>query len=233
MSNPDPKPAADDKPSNCQWAVVGPGRFVACPSTVNTLPKGTYTVNQTERGLRFKRKEIVTDELVVMENGLHHMVLSEIKIFWASAARYREYGMLHRRGFLLHGRQGCGKTCLVHIIAGMAGSEGAVVLMVHSPEVAGAALESARLVEPRLPIVLIMEDIDRLCEGNEESLTHLLDGQDSVDNVLVLATTNYLAKLPARIRNRPRRFDLVLDVPLPSEKERAAFLKANQSEDAP
>jgi len=59
----------------------------------------------------------------------------------------------------------------------------------------------------------------------EHHLLGLLDGEHQVDNVVVLATTNYPERLGERIINRPSRFDEVILVDMPSAKARYRYLK--------
>ncbi|KAG8761214.1 hypothetical protein FRC14_006263 [Serendipita sp. 396] len=57
-------------------------------------------------------------ESVVLDDGLKEMVLQDCQEFMASEKWYSERGLPWRRGFLLHGCPGSGKTSLVHAIAG-------------------------------------------------------------------------------------------------------------------
>ena len=51
----------------------------------------------------------------------------------------------------------------------------------------------------------------------------MLDGENQVDHVVHIATTNYLLKLSPRIRNRPRRFYRVLEIGMPDEQMRYGY----------
>jgi SpoVK/Ycf46/Vps4 family AAA+-type ATPase len=59
----------------------------------------------------------------------------------------------------------------------------------------------------------------------------LLDGETQVGNVVYLATTNYLSKIPSRIKNRPSRFARVIEVGQPNEEARRMYLTAKLQED--
>jgi ATP-dependent 26S proteasome regulatory subunit len=58
-----------------------------------------------------------------------------------------------------------------------------------------------------------------------------LDGTDTADNIIYLATTNYPERLSPRIL-RPGRFDRKIEVPYPPDAGREAYLKLKlQDED--
>src|SRR5258705_13886621 len=75
--------------------------------------------------------------------------------------------------------------------------------------------EIFRVIEKDRPLVIIFEDIENLCTGGstETLLLNVLDGLDQLENVVYLATTNYIEKLKERIMNRPSRFDRRIYVP--------------------
>jgi len=55
---------------------------------------------------------------------------------------------------------------------------------------------------------------------------NLLDGTDSWDRCLTLATTNYPEELPGNIVDRPSRFDRLYRIDNPSEPVRRIYLEA-------
>jgi SpoVK/Ycf46/Vps4 family AAA+-type ATPase len=81
-------------------------------------------------------------------------------------------------------------------------------------------------IEPNKKVLVIWEEFDTILRHDESTLLSLLDGEIQVGNIIYLATTNYLAKIPARIKNRPSRFARVIEVSEPNEESRRAFLKA-------
>ncbi|KAI0372629.1 P-loop containing nucleoside triphosphate hydrolase protein [Pilatotrama ljubarskyi] len=55
---------------------------------------------------------------IILDPGVIDLVLNDAKDFLASKAWYAERGIPHRRGYLLYGAPGSGKTSLIHSIAG-------------------------------------------------------------------------------------------------------------------
>jgi SpoVK/Ycf46/Vps4 family AAA+-type ATPase len=58
------------------------------------------------------------------------------------------------------------------------------------------------------PCVVILEDLDALInDQNRSFFLNQLDGLESNDGLLVIATTNHFDRLDAGLSNRPSRFD--------------------------
>lgn len=75
-------------------------------------------------------------------------------------------------------------------------------------------------------MVIAIEDIDAVLETeNESNFLNLLDGVDSPENVVYVATTNYIDNLEPRIVNRPSRFDRKLHIGMPPAAARELYLK--------
>ncbi|KAL1941226.1 hypothetical protein VTO73DRAFT_7438 [Trametes versicolor] len=55
---------------------------------------------------------------IILDPGVIDLVLEDAKDFLSSKAWYAERGIPHRRGYLLYGAPGSGKTSLIHSIAG-------------------------------------------------------------------------------------------------------------------
>jgi SpoVK/Ycf46/Vps4 family AAA+-type ATPase len=102
---------------------------------------------------------------------------------------------------------------------------GGFSIIVDDPEDDGAAIRRLREVEPDRPILAIVEEIDmQIAPYNEADWASLLDGELNVDNIIWLATTNNLEKLHPRFRNRPSRFDVVVEVGMPTKNDRARYI---------
>ncbi len=71
-----------------------------------------------------------------------------------------------------------------------------------------------------------MEDIEAVInEYGESEILNVLDGVNSIENVVFLATTNYPDKLLGRVTNRPSRFDRVFEIKPPSNEVKKVYLQ--------
>lgn len=206
------------------WAAsegnYGPARYHA------KLPAGIYYPKASETGVFFSRHEVQVDTLLEMPDTVIPVILAEFERFWSLEPEFEKRGFVHKRGFLLHGPPGSGKTSLIQMMIKkiVEGYDG-IVLFVGHPELAIAALQMLRKTEPNRPVVCLMEDLDALLVRFSEShYLSLLDGESQIGNVIFVATTNYPEKLDQRFTARPGRFDTVQFIGMPSRAARKHYL---------
>lgn len=217
-------------PSNEQgWAKQG-NRYWTPTPTAEVLPAGVYSVGASTRiGIYLDRVTVVKDDLVPLPGMGANEVLHEIEQFFARAERYRERGVVHKRGILMVGPPGTGKTSTSELLIEMFTEKvGGIVLLGTTANIVQAGIKQIRSREPKRPIMVVIEDIDSVIRREEEEWLNLLDGKMQFDGVVFVATTNYLDKLPDRIANRPSRFDLVVTIATPPAEARAAYLAAKE-----
>jgi SpoVK/Ycf46/Vps4 family AAA+-type ATPase len=164
------------------------------------------------------------DKLVDFPGSLPSQILAEIERFWTLGDRFRRHRFLHRRGYLLHGKQGSGKSSLIHQVIARTITAGHIAFFCDSPHSFIACVEQFRTVEPDRPILCIFEDIDAIIRhhGTTE-LLQWLDGNCQVDKAVSIATTNFPERLDRRITSRPRRFDRMLVIDSPDAPLRDAY----------
>jgi hypothetical protein len=208
-----------------QWMIAGVNTFKVCGRTTDILPAGAYTVGTDNCGNPvFQGRDLQVDELIHFPDSLPAKVQGEIKKFWAMGERFSRYGFLHRRGYLLYGKQGCGKSSLIHQIVSDVIADGHLAFFCQYPNNFIYCMQKFREVEPQRPIVCVFEDIDAIIQHyGDADLLQWLDGNHQVDKAVNLATTNYPEKLDRRIVSRPRRFDRILRIDAPEAKLREAY----------
>ena len=210
-----------------QWALEGPN-FTATSRTYATLPAGAYYVASSPRGVFACPMELETDKLLRLPDSASDQVIGEVDHFWTREEAFRRLGFVHKRGFLLWGAQGSGKTSTVEYVAAQHIKDGGLVILPSaSPGVVATLLGNIRSIEPKRRLLVPIEDIDSYIEHNTEAaVLSLLDGEHSIGGVVFIATTNYPEKLEARVANRPSRFDRVIKIGMPTEAARRMFLES-------
>lgn len=216
-----------EKLKKTQWSIVGNGTFLSSSSTVKQLPPGMYKVVKSEIGILFIKQTLNTDDLIDFPDSVFDDVIKEIDDFWTLGKAFTDYGFLHRRGFLLYGPAGGGKSCLVSRICRNIISQGGLVFLCNDAvSLFSHSLSHFREVEPDRQIICVFEDIDAIVERTGEAeILSLLDGENQVDKLINLATTNYPERLDRRIVSRPRRFDRIIKVGMPDAPIRRVFFK--------
>jgi SpoVK/Ycf46/Vps4 family AAA+-type ATPase len=98
-------------------------------------------------------------------------------------------------------------------------------VVLFNPDVGSLAayVKTIRQIEKDKKIVIIWEEFDSIVNQDEAELLCLLDGEIQAENIVYLATTNYISDIPARIKNRPSRFSIVQEISLPSKDTRHAY----------
>jgi hypothetical protein len=210
-----------------QWHAGANDTFRAAGATIASLPAGVYASGYDPYGPYVERRAILCDDLVELPDHATGRVLSGIEMFWGAAERYQTLGLLHKRGVLLWGPQGSGKTVTVQLLMSRLIARNGIVLLFGPPPVSLAVLPIIRRIEPNRPLIVVMEDIDEMIGTyGEHDILAFLDGEKQIDNVVQVATTNNPERLGARILNRPSRFDERIFVGMPSPESRLTYLHA-------
>jgi chaperone BCS1 len=166
---------------------------------------------------------------LVLPDGVGDGVIEDAKRFLQSKQWYLDCGIPWRRGYLLSGPPGNGKSSLVHALA----SE----LRTNINVVSLSAFESDRQLTDcliRVPKgnIVLLEDVDAAWNGREAAagkltfsgLLNALDGIAAQDGRIVVMTTNHPDKLdPALIR--PGRADVHVDLPNATAEQAMAIFK--------
>jgi len=120
-----------------------------------------------------------------------------------------------KRGILLEGRYGCGKSLTARVAAKVAQDNGWTFIVLDRAQGLKAALETARRYQP---CVVFAEDIDRFGDRTKEKvndLVNLLDGLVPLGSaIMTVLTTNHLDRIDKALL-RPGRLDAVISIDAP------------------
>ena len=208
-----------------QWQVGPNGKFRAAARTIPQLHSGVYRIEQDDSGIYLQHQNVISDSIVELPEPANVHVLNGMKTFWKSKSLYEKFGLVYKRGVLLWGPPGSGKSVTINLLMKELISLGGIVLLCGHPQLLAVMLQRVRQMEPDRPIIVVLEDIDEIIDKfGEHEILSMLDGENQTNNVVYIATTNYPERLGARIVNRPSRFDERIFVGMPSPVARRAYL---------
>jgi cell division protease FtsH len=174
--------------------------------------------------VRFHALPAVARQDIVLAEGVLERVERHTIGFAQHRQRLLAAGRHLRRGLLLHGRPGTGKTLTAMYLAGQQPERTVLLVTGRTVGLLQRSCELARLLAPSM---VVLEDVDLVAEERtrqEPGCTTLLfellnemDGlADDVD-VVFLLTSNRPDLLEPALVARPGRVDLAVEVPLPDE----------------
>lgn len=210
-----------------QWGLIALNHYKGVAMTEAKLPSGCYDIIKDEQDgkMVFVKKRLIHDKLIPLM-GLPKAIIEEINQFWGKEKQFTSLGFLHRRGYLLYGAHGTGKSSLVYEIVEGVLSDGGIVFYCGHPKFFNDGLALFRSIEPNRKVVCIFEDIDAIIKQYGESeILSILDGDNQISGVCNVATTNYPELLDKRIVGRPRRFDRVYRIGNLDDTARKSFLE--------
>lgn len=208
-----------------QWTTNDNETFFPVGKTTNVLPPGCYKVQESMQGLYLQKQDIRDSSLIKLPDSNAEKVLGEIKKFWASKQKFIEHKLPYKRGILLFGPPGSGKTSTLRTAMEDVMTRDGIVLEYSNPHSFLAGYQMIRQIHKDKPMIALMEDLDSKLGYDSTELLQILDGVHDLNNIVFVATTNYPEKLGSRIFNRPSRFDRKFKIGMPSAESRKVYLQ--------
>jgi ATP-dependent 26S proteasome regulatory subunit len=175
---------------------------------------------------------VARDEVILPEQTLKLLDRNILK-FVGSRDALRRLGQSTRKGVLLHGPPGTGKTHTIRYLA--SNLPGHTTLIITAEQVAylSAYMSLARLLQPTM---VVIEDVDLIARDREEmdspceesllnNLLNEMDGLKEDSDILFVLTTNRPEQLESALAGRPGRIDQAIEVPLPDETGRGKLIR--------
>lgn len=214
-----------------QYGVLDGNTVIPAPQSKPCLEAAVYQIGFSyDTGIFFSKKSINSDKLLKFEDSRYNALLDEIDSFWAMKEDFQNLGFTHKRGMILYGAPGVGKSSLLRLATEATIKKDTPVFFCNDFDVAVKGIKAFREIEPDRNCMFVFEDIDEIIR-NEHAFLEFMDGESQTDGTLLVCTTNYLDRLPARVL-RAGRLDTKIEVFAPPPEGRKAYFKYKLGEGA-
>lgn len=207
------------------WYTINNTDFFFNFKPVVNVESGLYCmIYNDNNGFGLSKLDYKSDEFFHLPSLPHNDIISDLINFWNNIDRFKKYNLTPKRGIILYGDPGCGKTSLIYLLVDKLKEYDGISIYFDNPFNWVEIAKLVRKVEKTRPILCIIEDIDLVINKfGEDVFLNFLDGLNSIENVVYVATTNNLEKIPSRIKDRPSRFDKKHKIEKPTNEDRLAY----------
>lgn len=168
---------------------------------------------------------------VILDPKVKQGLIADVQSFFENRDHYRKYNMPWKRGIILHGVPGNGKTlsikALTNYISKLPNPIPALYVksMSNKCDMPQWSVESIFSTARKMaPCLLILEDLDSMIVEKVRSyFLNEVDGLKPNDGILLIGSTNHLSRLDPAISKRPSRFDRKYHFRIPDHPQRVAY----------
>jgi AAA+ superfamily predicted ATPase len=190
------------------------------------------SLNCEGQSIQFHQFPSVKREEIILPEATMAVLERNTVGFLKHAEALRRSGRSVKRGILLHGKPGTGKT---HTAKWLGQSlEGTTVILMSGEEL-WLIKQCCQLARMLAPALVIMEDVDLVASQRNEQrhpayqitlhqMLNEMDGLASNAEVIFLLTTNRPEAIEGAIAARPGRIDQAIEFPLPDAECRRRLL---------
>ena len=162
-----------------------------------------------------------------LNENMEKKVFNDMDMFFKNKEFYKTNNLPFRRGVLLYGPPGNGKTMFIKYMLKQIVEMGYAGILMNCGEedLYSSMGEFLKTSFGDTAIVLVIEDIDGIERYNRSEFLNFIDGVKPLHNVFIIATTNYPEKVDTALINRPSRFDKIYNFKTPNRTVRKKLLK--------
>jgi hypothetical protein len=190
---------------------------------------GTYELQVVNHNYTLIPMDIKYVESPILDEKISKQIHKDIDCFFDNKKFYNDNNLPRKRGLIVHGPHGNGKTTLVKDVVTQYNETYRVFVDCRLFD-QGLSEYLAKVFPEDKDKILVFEDVESISEGGSRSYSkrssflNFIDGPKTMENTLFIATTNHPDLVDPALIDRPSRFDRVYKVSLPNKECRKRFL---------
>ncbi|MBA2956521.1 ATP-binding protein [Nocardioides sp. CGMCC 1.13656] len=176
--------------------------------------------------LRFHTRPALSPDDLILPSATFADVRRQVVGVARNSDRLRAAGQHLKRGLLLYGPPGVGKT---HTVRYLMGELTETTIVELTGDTLGAIREACSIARTLQPAMIVVEDVDLIAQQRDHyggetpllfTLLNEMDGLDEDADVVFLLTTNRADLLEPALASRPGRVDQAVHIDLPDRESR-------------
>lgn len=176
------------------------------------LPPGVYRLKAPPDSTPTRLEAMTTRDEGYIPLPDHESLVKDIGRFLKAEELYKKLQFIYKRGYLLYGEPGTGKTAFIRYICNLdIFKEAHIIWMTFVPPT--GMIEALNKI-PGLKVLILEEMLQESGRLNYDMqrLLEFMDGENSVKNSITIGTTNYPQFLHKNLADRPSRFDVLFEM---------------------
>jgi cell division protease FtsH len=171
---------------------------------------------------------------IILDADIKREIMANTVDFLNKTEIWSRLGIPSKRGILLAGEPGTGKTIICKALMAEARNLTCITTSAYALIDDDYLTELYDLAQDLAPCLVFIEDIDLIGQNREEfgypmgpallSLLAVLDGIEEKKKIVTIATTNCLETLDKALSQRPARFDRVIKLTPPGAEQRRELI---------
>ncbi|NLE08333.1 MAG: ATP-binding protein, partial [Dehalococcoidales bacterium] len=185
--------------------------------------------------IRFLDVQEKTWESVILDASIKEEIKANTVGFLQQSEKWKRFGIPLKRGILLSGEPGTGKTIICKSLMTEGDSITCISTSGYDLAEDDYITQLYEMAQDLSPCIVFIEDIDLIAQNRMEfgfmrgpallSLLAVMDGVEEQREIVTVATTNCLELLDKAVSERPSRFDRVIKLTRPGLEHRRELVR--------